>query len=403
MPHMIFLMADTALAAVTEGGGLIDPKGALANALGTIIGGIFLTVFYFALAQKILRPPRLSGTWILESTILQTRYNPFRGMVLRYKVLLLQSGPDLRGTAEKVYESSDKVREFTGVNRTTATLEGTIRKAYVGRTTIFFHVAEEGEQRSFSWVAEARCQRFGRHMNFRGYFSSTAGDASGIITLKQIRIPNHIDDYWGLPLRWFSRLIEALTAHAYRNEWNELRAKISNVAKTAEELWRTYNCHLLVAGLVIAEDRRFNAHGGADPIGMCRAFYQTVFNGKVQGGSTIEQQLVRLLTSDHRRSVKRKFKEVVLAVRLHRVLRKDQVPVAYLASAYYGWHMNGVVQAAERLTVDLKNPSIDAAAQLVARIRYPEPRHADSTLAEQIARREKWIAGELRARPYLLY
>jgi hypothetical protein len=65
--------------------------------------------------------------------------------------------------------------------------------------------------------------------------------------------------------------------------------------------------------------------------------------------------------------------------------------------------MNGVVQAASRLAVNLKNPSIDEAAKLVARIRYPEPHNPSPTLAALIARREKWIAGELLARPYLLY
>jgi len=80
---------------------LIDVQVMLANALGIIIGGVFLTVLYFALGQKILRPPRLSGVWVLESVISQTKYNPFKGMVLRYKVLLLQDGTKLHGTAEK--------------------------------------------------------------------------------------------------------------------------------------------------------------------------------------------------------------------------------------------------------------------------------------------------------------
>jgi hypothetical protein len=166
-----------------EAGGYIDIKAALANALGTAIGGLSLTVLYFALGQKLLRPPRLSGTWFLESSISQTKFNPFRGMVLRYKILLLQDGTKLHGTAEKIYEESDKVRVFTGVNRSTATLDGTVQKAYVGRSTIFLHVVEKGKQRSFSWIMEARCRRFGRHMYLTGRFSGTAGDASGTVAL----------------------------------------------------------------------------------------------------------------------------------------------------------------------------------------------------------------------------
>jgi hypothetical protein len=140
-------------------------------------------------------------SWLrsLESAVSQTKYNPFKGMVLRYKILLLQDGTKLHGTAEKVYEKSDKERVFTGVKRTTATLDGTIQKAYVGRSTIVLHVVEAGEERSFSWIMGARCRRFGRRMHLTGEFSSTAGDASGTVVfwLAQHRV--------NLPLTSFER------------------------------------------------------------------------------------------------------------------------------------------------------------------------------------------------------
>jgi monofunctional glycosyltransferase len=400
---MIFTADGRFLPAVMTAGEYIDVKAALANALGTVIGGLFLTVIYFAFAQKLLRLPRLSGAWILESVVSQTKYNPFKGMVLRYKVLLLQDGAKLHGTAEKVYEKSDKVRVFTGIDRTTATLDGTIHKAYVGRSTIVLHVAEEGAQRSFSWIMEARCRGLGRRMHLTGQFSSTAGDASGTVVLERIQHSYRLDEYRGLPLYWFSRLIEITTSCLYGNEWNRLREKVNSLAVTAEQFWKTHNCHLLVAALVLAEDRRFYSHGGADPVAICRALFRTIVKGNIQGGSTIEQQLVRRLTSDYRKSVERKLKEVTLAVRLRRVLRKDQIPVAYLVSAYYGWHMNGVRQAAQRLSIDLRDPTVEGAAHLIARIRYPEPRHVSLNRSMLIGRRQAWIARELGARIHLLY
>ena len=240
-------------------------------------------------------------------------------------------------------------------------------------------------------------------MHLTGRFSGTAGDASGTVVLERIPLPNRVDEYRGLPLDWFSRLIQIITARVYSNEWNQLKAKINNLAVTAEEFWKTHNCHLLVAALVLAEDRRFYSHVGTDPIAVCRALFKTIVESKIQGGSTIEQQLVRVLTSDYRKSLKRKFKEIALAVRLHGVLRKDQIPVTYLVSAYYGWHMNGVLQAAQRLSIDLKDPTVEEAAHLIARIRYPEPRHPSSNLSILIAKRQEWIARELRGRMRLLY
>jgi len=400
---MILLPAGGSLLFIAKFSEYVDTKGAIANALGTVTGGLFLTVFYFVLAQKFLRLPSLSGPWVLETAISQTEYNPFKKMVLRYKILLLQDGTGLHGTAEKVYEKSDKERVFTGINRTNATIEGTVRKAYLGRSTIFLHAVEEGERRSFSWILEARCRHFGPRMRLTGQFSSTAGNAYGTVALTRIPIPNQVNEYRGMPLRWFSRLIEIVTAHAYREEWNQLRARIASLTAIADKFWKTHNSHIVAAALVLAEDRRFYSHGGTDPIAMGRALFKTVVENKIQGGSTLEQQLVRLLLSDYRKSLGRKLKEIVLAVRLHRVLQKDQIPVAYLVLAYFGWQMNGVRQAAHRLSINLKAPMVDEAAILIARIRYPEPRHPGFRWSMLTAKRQEWIAREIRARTYLLY
>src|SRR3989344_3562545 len=58
---------------------------------------------------------------------------------------------------------------------------------------------------------------------------------------------------------------------------------------------------------VAIEDKNFYKHGGFDPLGILRAAFRTVFTGKLQGGSTLTQQLVKnaLLTS--RRTITRKL------------------------------------------------------------------------------------------------
>jgi hypothetical protein len=381
----------------------LDWAGVLSNALGTIIGGVFLTIFYFAVAEKLLRLPQLSGTWILETTAADTNYNPFRGMVLRYKVLLLQDRTSIQGTAEKVYEKSDKERVFTGTNRTRASINGVIRKAYLSRSALLLHVTEQGFERPFSWVVRARCLCFGTRTYLIGVFSSSAGDTSGTLILRRIPLPNRVDEYRGIPLRWFGRTIEFLTAKTYRQQWNDIKMKLLHLEGVGRSFWKENNCHLLVAALVLAEDRRFYRHGGTDPIALCRAFVNTAFKARIQGGSTIEQQLVRVLTADHRRSVRRKLKEIALAVRLHTLLRKDQIAVAYLLSAYFGWHMNGIREAAQRFSVNLSDPNPAEAARLISRIRYPEPSNPPARQTVLAAAREDWINRELRARPYLLY
>ena len=70
---------------------------------------------------------------------------------------------------------------------------------------------------------------------------------------------------------------------------------------------------------VAIEDKRYWQHGGIDPIGITRAFWADVSQGKVvQGGSTITQQLVRNLYISSERTFTRKLREACLAVKLGR-------------------------------------------------------------------------------------
>ena len=63
------------------------------------------------------------------------------------------------------------------------------------------------------------------------------------------------------------------------------------------------------------------------------------------GASTINQQLVRVLTNRYERTFKRKVKEILLASLVARAIPKTDIPGIYLSVAYFGWRMNGLVQA----------------------------------------------------------
>lgn len=95
------------------------------------------------------------------------------------------------------------------------------------------------------------------------------------------------------------------------------------------------------------EDKNFYKHEGFDPTGMLRAVVNIAFRGKLQGGSTLTQQLVKnvLLTSD--RTIIRKVKEFVLAIQIERKYTKDQILQMYLNEAPYGGTAWGVGAATE--------------------------------------------------------
>jgi penicillin-binding protein 1A len=100
---------------------------------------------------------------------------------------------------------------------------------------------------------------------------------------------------------------------------------------------------------ISAEDRRFWDHPGFDVFGIARAAVANFSNagGSTQGASTITQQLTRMLLLTQERTVERKIKELILAVRVDRLLSKREILQRYLNGVYLGHGAYGVQAAAE--------------------------------------------------------
>ncbi len=99
--------------------------------------------------------------------------------------------------------------------------------------------------------------------------------------------------------------------------------------------------------VVATEDRRFYSHWGIDPIGIARAIVQNYRRGRiVEGGSTITQQLTKVLFLTPDKSLERKLKEAVLALELERRYPKDRILEMYLNQVYFGHGAYGVEAAA---------------------------------------------------------
>jgi penicillin-binding protein 1A len=100
--------------------------------------------------------------------------------------------------------------------------------------------------------------------------------------------------------------------------------------------------------VIATEDRRFYRHWGVDPIGIARAVFSNYRRGRiVEGGSTITQQLTKLLFLTPDKSLERKMKEAVLALELERRYSKDRILEMYLNQVYYGNGAYGI-EAASR-------------------------------------------------------
>ncbi len=96
------------------------------------------------------------------------------------------------------------------------------------------------------------------------------------------------------------------------------------------------------------EDSNFYYHFGIDPKAIVRAFFTNLKAGAVvEGGSTITQQLSKTLFLTRDRTITRKIKEAILAIRLELIFSKDEILGMYLNQIYYG-HGSYGVEAASR-------------------------------------------------------
>ncbi|NMJ41939.1 PBP1A family penicillin-binding protein [Roseomonas sp. JC162] len=102
---------------------------------------------------------------------------------------------------------------------------------------------------------------------------------------------------------------------------------------------------------VSAEDQRFWEHAGVDPLGIGRSVLTAIENygsGRRMGGaSTITQQVAKNMLVGNERSVMRKVREAILAVRIEQALSKDRILELYLNEIFLGQSAYGVAAAAQ--------------------------------------------------------
>ena len=151
---------------------------------------------------------------------------------------------------------------------------------------------------------------------------------------------------------------------------------------------------VLVDAVLATEDKDFFEHGGVDPVGIARAFYSDIRGrGVRQGGSTITQQYVKNVYLTSERSLTRKVKEAVLAVKLERELDKQQILERYLNTIYFGRGAYGVGAASRAyFGKDVRNIGLPEAAYLAGLIRAPEAADALAHPEEATRRRSVTLA-----------
>jgi membrane peptidoglycan carboxypeptidase len=131
---------------------------------------------------------------------------------------------------------------------------------------------------------------------------------------------------------------------------------------------------VVIQAVLDKEDHNYYEHHGIDPRGIARALYVDIRSGTTsQGGSTITQQYVKQVYVGTDRTLWRKFKEAILAVKLDQRESKDEVLERYLNTIYFGRGAYGVQTASQAyFNKDVKNLGLQEASYLSGLIRGPE-------------------------------
>ncbi len=116
---------------------------------------------------------------------------------------------------------------------------------------------------------------------------------------------------------------------------NRVPVSIKDVPKTLQE------------ATVAVEDKSFYEHKGFSTWGVIRSIIVYPIKGRLGGGSTLTQQLVKNVLLTRERTITRKIKELVLAVEIERRFTKDEILEMYLNEAPYGGTFWGVQSAAK--------------------------------------------------------
>ena len=127
---------------------------------------------------------------------------------------------------------------------------------------------------------------------------------------------------------------------------NKLLSKLSkkfNVFDEKEEV-----PYLIKNAFISSEDKRFLNHSGIDLIGLSRAFFINFKNRSIkEGGSTITQQVSRLIFLNNDLSISRKIKELIISIILDFKYSKNQILKIYINNIYLGEGAYGINNAAK--------------------------------------------------------
>lgn len=153
-----------------------------------------------------------------------------------------------------------------------------------------------------------------------------------------------------------------------------------------------------INAFLAAEDQRFYEHHGIDFMGVARAIaniVKTQGRGRVQGASTITQQVAKNMLLSNERKIERKIKEAILSYRIEKTLGKERILELYLNQIFLGNSSYGIAAASlAYFDKSLDDLTIAQSAYLAALPKAPSNYHPVKNPGPALARRN-WVIGRM--------
>ena len=161
----------------------------------------------------------------------------------------------------------------------------------------------------------------------------------------------------------------------------------------------------LIYAFISAEDKKFFEHIGIDPLAIIRAVFTNIVNNfsnkKMIGASTITQQVVKNLLLTNEVSLERKFKEMILAVRIENILNKEQILELYLNDIYLGYGSYGIAAASlNYFNKSINELTLEEVAFLAALPKAPNNYNPITKYSNAIERRN-WVLQRMYENGYI--
>jgi penicillin-binding protein 1B len=182
-------------------------------------------------------------------------------------------------------------------------------------------------------------------LNARGYISSTSPSATqNSYTLEGNNLhlagPNHPE---GTIIHLDGPLVTKITTETNVETDRTILPPLT-LNKFVESIWEvrvplryTQIPQELITAVLAAEDRHFFSHNGIDFSAVCRAALANIKEGRItQGGSTISQQLVKIIDKREQRIFSKKLEEIVLTLAIELTYSKEDILSTYLNNLYLG-------------------------------------------------------------------